>query len=227
MHWIRSWVFPQAHPARIFLKRCRAIFAPKAPTSGRTINKRVVLKAAVAFALAAFPLSSADPDYESAEAKLDSIGDYQLKPGAVVLFTPKEINAWARVAVPENVPEGIRDERIDLGVDTANAHAVVDFLRMRQAQGKTTIPLLGALIEGERPLTISVRLESGGGRCTVYLTRVEVGGVSAEGALLDFLVKTFFLPLFPDAKINEPFDLGYDMDRVEIRPDGIRVTIKK
>ena len=87
--------------------------------------------------------------------------------------------------------------------------------------------MLGALIEGERPLTISVRLESGGGRCTVYLTRVEVGGVSAEGALLDFLVKTFFLPLFPDAKINEPFDLGYDMDRVEIRPDGIRVTIKK
>ena len=143
------------------------------------------------------------------------------------MFTPKEINAWARVTVPETVPEGIRDERIDLGSDTANAHAIVDFLRMRQAQGKATIPLLGALIEGERPLTISVRLESGGGRCTVYLTRVEVGGVSAEGALLDFLVKTFFLPLFPDAKINEPFDLGYDMDRVEIRPDGIRVTIKK
>ena len=150
-----------------------------------------------------------------------------MKPGAVVLFTPKEINAWARVAVPETVPEGIRDERIDLGSDTASAHAVVDFLRMRQAQGKTTIPLLGALIEGERPLTISVRLESSGGRCTVYLTRVEVGGASAEGALLDFLVKTFFLPLFPDAKINEPFELGYDMDRVEIRPDGIRVTIKK
>jgi hypothetical protein len=143
------------------------------------------------------------------------------------LFTPKEINAWARAEVPATIPEGIRDERIELGLDTANAHAVVDFLRMRQGQGKNTIPLLAALIEGERPLTISIRLESGGGRCTVYLTRVELGGVSAEGALLDFLVKTFFLPLFPDAKVNEPFDLGYDMDRIEIRPDGIYVMIKK
>jgi hypothetical protein len=45
--------------------------------------------------------------------------------------------------------------------------------------------------------------------------------------VLDFLVKTFFLPLFPSAKIGEPFDLGWNIDRVEIRPDGIRVTAKK
>jgi hypothetical protein len=104
---------------------------------------------------------------------------------------------------------------------------MVDFLRMRQAQGKDTNALLAKLLEGERPLTISVRLESGGGRCTVYLTRVEISGVSLEGTMLDFLVKTFFLPLFPDAKINVPFDLGYEMDRIEIRPEGIRVSIRK
>jgi hypothetical protein len=132
-----------------------------------------------------------------------------------------------RTAVPEAVPEGIRDERLELGKDNATAFAIVDFLRMRQAQGKTTSPLLTKLLEGERPLTISVRLESSRGRCTVYLTRVEIGGVSLEGTPLDLLVKTFFLPLFPDAKINEPFDLGFDMDHIEIRPEGIRVTIKK
>ncbi|MBV8844304.1 MAG: hypothetical protein JO307_15975 [Bryobacterales bacterium] len=128
--------------------------------------------------------------------------------------------------MPEYVPEGIRDEHVELGNDAAHASAMVDFLRMRQAQGKPTNALLAAIIEGERPLSISVRLQSSGGRCTVNLTRVEIGGVAMEGALLDFLVKTFFLPLFPDAKINEPFDLDYDIERIEIRPEGIRVIIK-
>jgi hypothetical protein len=98
---------------------------------------------------------------------------------------------------------------------------------MRQAQGMATNPLFAKLLEGERPLSIFARVESGAGRCTVYLTRVEIGGISIEGAVLDFLVKTFFLPLFPDAKVNEPFDLGYDMDRIELRPDGIRVFMRK
>jgi hypothetical protein len=173
------------------------------------------------------PLLAAEADYQSAQAKLDSVGDAQLKPGAVVVFTPREIDSWIRKVVPEYVPEGIRDEHIELGNGTATASAIVDFLRMRQAQGKPTNPLLAAMIEGERPLSVSLRLESSGGRCTVYLTRVEIGGVAIEGTLLDFVIKTFFLPLFPDAKIDEPFDLGFGMDRVELRPDGIQVVIKK
>ena len=179
------------------------------------------------FALASVTLPAADPDYQSAEAKLDRIANYQLKPGETVVFTPREINAWARVAVPESVPEGIRDPRVELGMATANGLAYVDLLKMRQAQGKQTNPLIGRFIEGERPLKISVRLESGGGRCTVYLTRVDLGDMSAEGPVLDFLLKSFFLPLFPDAKIGEPFDIGWNLDRIEVRPDGIRVTAKK
>ena len=35
------------------------------------------------------------------------------------------------------------------------------------------------------------------------------------------------MPLYPDAKINEPFDLDYNIDRIELRPEGIRVVVKK
>ncbi|HEY7337042.1 MAG TPA: hypothetical protein VH639_19265 [Bryobacteraceae bacterium] len=178
------------------------------------------------FALGAATLAAADSDYERAHSKLERISNYQLKPGETVVFTPAEINAWARVAVPETVPEGIRNPRVELGAGTATGSALVDLLKMRQAQGKATNPLIAKMLEGERPLKIFVRLESGGGRCTVYLTRVELGNASAEGAILDFLVKNFFLPLFPDAKIDEPFDLGYDMKKIELRPDGVRVTMK-
>jgi hypothetical protein len=144
-----------------------------------------------------------------------------------VTFTPREIDAWARVKVPETVPEGLRDSRIELGQGVASAYAIADFLKMRQAKGQQPNWFMQKLLEGERPLKISVRLESGGGRCTVYLTRVEVSNIAANATVLDFLIKTFFMPLYPDARINEPFDLDYDIDRIDIRPSDIRVTIKR
>ena len=167
---------------------------------------------------------AADPAYTSAEAKLDRIGDRQAKPGEVIVFTPQEVNAWARVAVPDAVPQGVRNPRVELGMDTGTGYALVDFLKMRKQPSSW---LVTKMIEGERPLKIVVTVVSGGGRCKVMLNRVEIGGVAAEGQVLDFLVKNFFLPLYPDAKINEPFDLDYNIDRIDLRPTGIRVTMKR
>jgi hypothetical protein len=177
--------------------------------------------------LAALALPAADSLFEGAEHKLAMIETGQVKHGSVIVFTPAEINAWARVRVPQIVPEGIRDEYMELGTDTATGFALMDFLKMRHAKGQETNWLMTKLIQGERPVKVSVRLISGNGRCTVYLTRVEISNIAANQTVLDFLVRTFFMPLYPDAKINEPFDLEYDIDRIDIRPAGVRVIIKK
>ncbi len=184
-------------------------------------------KLALAFASAAFVSHAADPLYESAARKLDAIEARQAPRGSSVTFTPQEINAWARVKVPEIVPEGLRDERVELGNGTANGYALVDLLKMRHAKAASTNWLLAKMLEGERPLKVSVRLESGGGRCIVYLTRVEIGKAVANQTVIEVLVNTFFKPLYPDAKINEPFDLDYDIDRIDVAPSEVRVTIKR
>jgi hypothetical protein len=193
------------------------------PIGNRVRVSRVIL-GVLAAAIAVF---GSDPLYDSAVRKLDAIESRQVKRGGTVTFTPEEINAWARVKIPETVPEGMRDGRVELGTGTAAGYALVDFLKMRQGKGVSTNWLMARLIEGERPLKVSVRLESGGGRCTVYLTRVEIGRAVANQTVIEFLVKTFFTPLYPDAKIDEPFDLDYDIDRIDIRPTGARVTIKR
>jgi hypothetical protein len=56
---------------------------------------------------------------------------------------------------------------------------------------------------------------------------VELSGVTVEGTALDLLIKAFFLPLYPDAKIGEPVDLDYKIDHVQIHPDAVRIAIKK
>jgi hypothetical protein len=176
---------------------------------------------------AALVLLASDPLHDSAVRKLDAIAARQVKRGSTVTFSPAEINAWARVRIPEIIPEGMRDQRVELGTGSATGYALVDLLKMRHAQGQSTNWFVSKLIEGERPLKVDVRVQSGGGRCTVYLTRVEIGRAVANATVLEFLVKTFFMPLYPEAKINEPFDLDYDIDRIDIRPSGAMVTIKR
>jgi hypothetical protein len=172
-------------------------------------------------------LLAADQYFQTAEAKLDLLENNKVKAGSVVAFSLQEINSWARYKVPEIVPEGIRNQRVTLGTDTGTAFALMDFLKMRHAEGKATPWFMTRLIEGERPVTVSIHLQSGGGQAIVELTRVEIGGAVASGPVLDFLIKTFFLPLYPTAHIGEKFEIGYNIDRIDIRPTGVRVTMKK
>lgn len=177
-------------------------------------------------AVASLALRAADPNLDSANAKLDRIDEGRAKPGESIFFTLAEINAWARDGVPIAVPQGVRDPKVELGNGTGTGSVMADFVKVEQSRGGTP-GLIANMFAGERPLKVSLRVESAGGKCTVYVTRVEIGGSSVEGNLLDLLIRTFFKPLFPDAKVNEPFEIGYNVDRIELRPDGIRVTMKK
>jgi len=175
---------------------------------------------------AVLPVRAADPAFARAESKLDRIESGRLRPGSVIVFTPAELNAWARGRVPQ-MYQGIRDPNIQLGLGTATGSALIDFLKMRQDKGLATNSLVAKLIAGERPLKVSMQLESSNGRATSRLTRLEISGVAVTGAPLDFLINEFFLHLFPDAKVNQPFELHDNIERIELRPDGVRVTMKK
>lgn len=185
------------------------------------------MKQVAALAVFVFTLHAADPLYDRVQHKLDLIEARKVPRGSTVRFTSAEINGWARVKVPQVVPEGMRDERVELGENTATGYAMADFLKMRQAKGKTTNWFIARLLEGERPLAVTVHLESGAGRCIVHLDSVQISGAVANGGVLDFLIKTFFLPLYPDAKIDEPFELADDVERIEVTPAAALVYIRR
>jgi hypothetical protein len=186
----------------------------------------MLVKAAVALTAACVWAGTVSQfDYLSAKRKLASIQQRRLPPGSSVNFTAREIDAWARVEIPKEIPRGFREPHVHLGEGDATGSAMVNFLKMRQANGQTTNWFMSKLLEGERPLEVSIRLHSSGGQCTVDLTRVEISGVAAEGSVLDFLLRTFFLSVYPQAKIGEPFRLGYNIDRLEIHPTGVVARI--
>jgi hypothetical protein len=176
-------------------------------------------------ALTASMLFAADPLADSAQKKLDSISDQKLKRGAVVTLSPREVNAWIHEKAAKAFPQGIRNENIVLGPGTADGNALVDLTKLSKSNNVN--PLIARLIDGERPLRIAIRIESSNGISTVLLTHVELSGVAIDGSILDFLIKHFVQPRYPDIKINEPFDLDYNIDHIEIQPTGVRVAIRK
>ncbi len=146
--------------------------------------------------------------------------------GSSFLFTESELNAWARAKVPTVVPQGVRQPRLELGSGRAVATAQVNFAQLRRASGVEPNWLVQRLIDGERPVRVAASITSSGGYATVHLERVEINGLGVSGSALDFLIRAFFMPLYPNAKINQPFELEDGVERVTVSPTGARVVMK-
>jgi hypothetical protein len=163
----------------------------------------------------------ADP-LASLQGKIDRITSGKLKPGARVELTPGELLAFG----VQQAPPGVRNGRLTIPApQRATGSALVDFARVGRAQGWQPNPLLAWLLDGERQVSATVRIDSSGGRATVTPTSVSISGVTLDGATLDFVIKNLLLRLYPSAAIGRPFDLGYNIDHLDIQPAGVGIVI--
>ncbi len=165
------------------------------------------------------------PDYQAVVHKFSLIEHERLKAGSRVVLTPQELNAYARRQVAEVAPGGVRNPKLDLGAGTATATALVDFGKLRRAEGKPPGRLMSYLLDGERPVTITARIRSAGGTATVDVESVEISGVTLEGRMLDFLIRNYLLPAYPRAKVGQPFALGHRIERLDVQPAAVGVWI--
>lgn len=166
-------------------------------------------------------------DAASCQRKFDEIKNNRAKPGSVYTFTQTEVNAWSKWKLPQEIPQGMRQPQVQFGNNTATGRALIDLLKMQHAKGTKPNWLIEKLIEGERPMAVGVAIQSGGGYATVKLQSVEISGVRASGTVLEFLIRTFFRPLYPEAHIDERFEMGNNVERIEVLPDRAVVYLKK
>jgi hypothetical protein len=177
--------------------------------------------------LAAAVLFGARAEYASAQRKFDQIENDLLKPGSKVTLTPGELNAYVATEMPKVAPEGIREPKLELGTGSATGTALVDFVKLRSAQGKPPGWLMRQMLQGEHPVTVKARIASGDGRATVDVQSVEISGLTIEGRMLDYLIQNYLIPYYPDAKVGQPFELRHRIDRFDIQPSRVDVFLKK
>ncbi len=163
-------------------------------------------------------------EYSSAQQKIDSIESGSLRAGSRVHLTYPELAAW----VAHEAPAGVRNPQIRAAIPgVATGTALVDLGKLRRSQGDEPGWLMAKLLDGERPVSVTARIRSAGGRATVDVQRVEISGLVIDGSTLDFLIRNVLLPIYPNAAIGRPFELGDRIERFDIRPSGVAVVIGK
>ena len=167
-------------------------------------------------------LGAAPNDYLSAKQKFDSIESDRLRAGSRVELSVGELDAYAGQAVPA----GVRNPRLQLvAPGIATGTAMVDFGKLRGALGYQTGWLISKLLDGDRPVSVTARIRSAGGWATVDVQRVEISGVAIDGRTLDFLIQNILLPLYPDAVVGRPFELGHRIEKLDVGPAAVAVLI--
>jgi len=76
-------------------------------------------------------------------------------------------------------------------------------------------------------VSVTARIQSGGGKATVSVERVEVGGLEIDGKALDFLIQNFLIPMYPEAAVGRPFELGHRIEKLDVQPSAVGVLIGK
>jgi hypothetical protein len=167
----------------------------------------------------------ASDDYSSIRRKMDDIEKDRLKPGSHVFLSLRELNSYLQAQVATIAPKAVRDAKLVLSEGSGTATAMINFLELNKARGGTSNWLMDKLLDGERPVKVSVHVQTGNGKARVNVDRVEVGGAVMQGGALEFLIQNYVVPQFPDAKVDQWFTMAHHMDHLEIHPSGVTVVI--
>jgi hypothetical protein len=166
-------------------------------------------------------------DYLNIKRKFDTIEQKKVRPGSRISISEVELNAYVAAELPKVAPPGVRRPEVVLrGDNIATGKALIDFVKLRSAQGKPPGWLIRKLLEGEHEVAVTTRVRSGGGTATVDLEEVEIGGIPISGSALDFVIRNYLRPNYPTAKIGEPFALGYGLERIEVGRDVAWVVMR-
>lgn len=185
------------------------------------------MKHAVLLLALTLPLAPATSRFDAmpTQRKIDLIEQGRIPAGTLLTFEERELNTFLQKKAKEVIPDGLREPHLTLSEGRATGKAYVDFVKMRHTQGEDMNWLMSSLLKGEYPIRVEGRVVSSNGTARVDLDVVQVGGASLKGRALDLLVRTFVLPLYPNAKVGSQFELGYNVDRIELKPGQAQVTM--
>jgi hypothetical protein len=170
--------------------------------------------------------SDSDAVLKSVERKFEQISEERLPPGTRVTITERELNVYLRHNQTNLAGKGVRDAFVNLATMRVEGSAIINFLKLRQAaNAERPNWLMRQMLNGERPVEVQTRLFSRNGRATVEIQKVSISGVEISGDTLDVLINRFVKPWYPDAQVNEPFELGYNIERLEVRQKAVDIYI--
>ena len=130
-----------------------------------------------------------------------------------VELSEAELESYLLYSLKEDIPAQIDSADVQLGEETVALDTQITF-----ASNATGNPMVDALVGGTHNLFVKGKLVGHQGRGKFDLQEVRVDSIPVPNVLIQALFKKYVKPKYPEADLNEPFDIPYGIWELKLRP---------
>jgi hypothetical protein len=151
---------------------------------------------------------------EKIDAIKNSENSPQHKPGSSrVQVSEAELESYLIYSLQDDIPAKVDSAKVDLAQDTVGLDAQLTF-----ASNATGNPMVDALVGGTHNLLFKGKLVAEHARGKFDLQEVRVDGIPVPNIFIQTLFKKYVKPKYPEADLNEPFDMPWGIEELKIQP---------
>ena len=155
---------------------------------------------------------------KSLQEKIDAIknaeDDPNHKRGSTrVELSKAELESYLLYSLKEDIPAQIDSADVQVGEETVALDTQITF-----ASSATGNPMVDALVGGTHNLFVKGKLVAHEGRGKFDLQEVRVDSIPVPNVLMQALFKKYVKPKYPEADLNEPFDIPYGIWELKLQP---------
>jgi hypothetical protein len=140
-----------------------------------------------------------------------------------VEFSQKEVDSYLHYELSQFFPKGLHDVRIKLLQDSLSANARINFDQLQSGENSVKNSLLGVLLQGEHSLEVLGKLSAQNKQGSYEILALRLDQREVPKPLVDLLIAKLVVPKYPNAKPNTPFDLPYEITRIDINEGKVVV----
>src|SRR5262245_22950625 len=158
------------------------------------------------------------------QAKIDAVKKADETPthkrgSSRVEVTEVELESYLLYSLKEDIPAKVDSADVQLGQDTVALDTQITF-----NSNATGNPMVDALIGGTHNLFLKGKLVGSEGRGKFDLQEIRVDSIPVPNILIQALFKKYVKPKYPDADLNEPFDLPWGIQELKLEPTKATVV---
>jgi hypothetical protein len=186
--------------------------------AGVVVFRTIAAKDASAVVLEVSPKAA-----KSLQQKIDAIkaaeNSPQHKPGSSrVQISEAELESYLIYSLQDDIPAKIDSAKVQLSGDTIGLDTQLTFV-----SNATGNPVVDALVGGTHNLLFRGRLVAEHARGKFDLEDVRVDGIPVPNIFIQTLFKKYVKPKYPEADLNEPFDMPWGIQ--ELKLDNGKATV--
>jgi hypothetical protein len=171
--------------------------------------------------------SSQDAGPKAAKALQDKVDavknashDPRHNPGSKrVELSEAELESYLLYSLKDDIPAQIDSAQIQLGTDTISLDTQITFV-----SNATGNPVVDALVGGTHNLFLKGKLVGQQSRGKFDFQQIKVDSIPVPNILIQTLLKKYVKPRYPEADLNEAFDLPWGIQSLKLEPGKATVV---